>query len=217
MPRNKPSSAIKPATEIQKAPSSLPVPGRGKILAFLAFIIILTIVWSSGTFREWTAGPKTPLPRQAAGLSFGMTKADIIGKYPKIKKKFRSFNNDPQFQIVTLDRSAGLTDANSTDLLFFNDTLYFVSASWEGADAQNIPVQDWVKQFRRWNHANTGAAENLGADVLLKEWHFNDGKTEMTLRDLNYSNHIQRWQDLRDAANDAAQAAFAKYRIDAGN
>ncbi|HEY5039395.1 MAG TPA: hypothetical protein VIJ93_10015, partial [bacterium] len=150
-------------------------------------------------------------------LSFGMTKADIIGKYPKIKKKFRSFNNDPQFQIVTLDRSAGLTDANSTDLLFFNDTLYFVSASWEGADAQNIPVQDWVKQFRRWNHANTGAAENLGADVLLKEWHFNDGKTEMTLRDLNYSNHIQRWQDLRDAANDAAQAAFAKYRIDAGN
>ncbi|HUO57966.1 MAG TPA: hypothetical protein VMV05_07285 [bacterium] len=148
---------------------------------------------------------------------------EIVRKHPNLKKKMpemqralRPFNNDPLFGITTLNNLNGLSGASSMDLLFFKNRLYFVSAMWEGAEAQSLPFQDWVRQFRRWNSNARGSEEPLGSDVMLKEWKFSDGPTEMTLRDLNYSGKIQRWQDLRDSSDAEAQAAFAKYRLEAG-
>jgi hypothetical protein len=153
----------------------------------------------------------------------GMTLEEIVKKHsslkkklPEMKKTLRTFNNDPLFGIATLNAVNGLTEAASMDLVFFKNQLYFISGSWEAEKAQQIPLQEWAKQYRRWNRTGAGNAEPLGTDVMLKEWHFGDGKTEMTLRDLNYPNHLQRWQDLRDASNGEGQSAFAKYRLDTG-
>lgn len=213
-----------PATEAVSSKSKtapIPTPGqwKGKAIGFLFALILLAGIWSTGVFKEFFAGPKIPLPRETAGLALGMTLDEVLQKYPTAKKKLRPFNNDPQFKIVTLDASAGVTGATSLDLLFYlpNSKLYFVSATWEGDNAKTIPLEQWAKQYRRWNKNSSGGPEPLGNDVTLKEWHFNDTHTEMILRDLNYSNHIQRWQDIRDSSNDAAQQAFAKYRLDAGS
>jgi hypothetical protein len=203
------------------AASSLPTPGqwKGKVIGFIFALIVLTALWSAGLFKSFFAGPNIPLPRQVNDLSLGMNMADILQKFPQAKAKMRSFNNDPQFQIVTLGPSEGVTGPASVDLLFYipNGKLYFMSSMWEADGAKAIPVEDWAHQYRRWNKNTSGAPESLGNDVLLKEWHFNDSQTEMTLRDLNYTTHLQRWEDLRDASNDAAQSAFAKYRLDAGS
>jgi hypothetical protein len=154
----------------------------------------------------------------------GMTIEEIAKKHSKVrknldqlKKTLRSFNNDPDFGITTITNMTGLSGASSMDVLFYKGQLYFTSTLWEEDLAKQLPFSDWVKQFRRWNRTSNGSGENLGGDVLLKEWHFNDNQTEMTLRDLNYSGKLQRWQDLRDASNQAAQNAFAKYRLDATN
>ncbi len=153
-----------------------------------------------------------------------MTLEEIIKKHSRVrknlaelKKTLRPFNNDPLFGITTINNMSGLSGAASMDLLFFKNQLYFISALWESDAAQKLPFPNWVKEFRRWSRASNANGENLGSDVLLKEWHFNDEQTEMTLRDLNYSNHLQRWQDLRDGANVEAQNAFAKYRLDGTN
>jgi hypothetical protein len=193
------------------------MPGwKKKVIGFLFALIVLTGIWSTGVFREAFAGPKIPLMREAAGFSLGMTRDEVRQKIPALKKKLRGFNSDPEFKIATLGKESGLKDASSVDLLFFQGKLYFISAMWEREQAQLVPVADWAKQFRRWTRAKSGKPEPLAGDVLLKEWHFNDGTTEMTLRDLNYSEHQQRWQDLRDASNGEAQAAFSKYRLDGG-
>ena len=148
---------------------------------------------------------------------------EIVRKHPNLKKKMpemqralRSFNSDPLFGITTLNAMNGLSGPASMDLLFFKNRLYFMSAMWEGAEAQALPFQDWTRQFRRWNSNSKGSEEPLGSDVMLKEWRFADGQTEMTLRDLNYTSKVQRWQDLRNAADAEAQAAFSKYRLEAG-
>jgi len=150
----------------------------------------------------------------------GMTVEQIAKKHSKIRKNLetlrktlRSFNNDPDFGITTLNNLTGLSGASSMDLLFYKGQLYFISTLWEGDQAKQEPFENWVKEFRRWNRTSNGSGESLGSDVLLKEWHFKDAQTEMTMRDLNYSNHLQRWQDLRDGANAPAQAAFEKYRL----
>ncbi len=188
-------------------------------MGFLFALILLTAIWSTGIFKELFAGPKIPLPRQVADLTLGMDMGEVLKKYPAIKKKLRPFNNDPQFKIVTLTTEDGVVGPASMDLLFFlpNNKLYFVSAMWEADGAKSLPVEEWAKQYRRWNKNNSGNPEPLGNDVLLKEWHFNDTNTEMVLRDLDYANRLQRWEDIRDDANDAAQDAFAKYRLDAGS
>jgi hypothetical protein len=213
-----------PATKAETQPkaaatSSAPGQWKGKVLGFLAALIILTIIWSTGAFNSLFAGPKIPLPRQVGDLSLGMDMSDILSRFPGAKKKMRPFNNDPQFKIVTLGPSDGVSGPSTVDLLFYlpNSKLYFVSAMWEGDGAKTIPVDQWAHQFRRWNKVSNGNPEPLGNDVLLKEWHFNDNQTEMILRDLDYSTHLQRWQDIRDATNDAAQQAFSKYRLDAGS
>ena len=153
-----------------------------------------------------------------------MTLEQIVKKHSKVKKNLaemkktlRPFNNDPDFGITTISNLTGLSGAASMDLLFYKNQLYFISSLYESDGAKQLPFENWVKEFRRWNRTSNGSGENLGSDVLLKEWHFTDLQTEMTLRDLNYSNRVQRWQDLRDAANAPAQAAFVKYRLDATN
>ena len=155
----------------------------------------------------------------------GMGLEEILKKNPKLKKKaaemektLRSFNDDPNFGIATLLPQSGLKGASSVDVVFYLPTrkLYFISAMWQGDDAKAIPLEDWAHQYRRWTKTSEGP-EPLGNDVQLKEWHFENGPTEMTLRDLKYSDHLQRWEDLRDASNDAAQSAFAKYRLETGS
>jgi hypothetical protein len=141
------------------------------------------------------------------------------GKIEKMKKTLRPYNNDPNFGIATIMPQAGLAGASSVDLLFYLPTkkLYFVSIMWEGSSAKSQPVQEWAKNYRRWVKNPSSAAENLSPEVNLKEWRYTDKQTEMTVRDLNYSDHTQRWQDLRDATNDAAQQAFSKYRLETGS
>jgi hypothetical protein len=221
MPPRRKQPPVSEAAPSKAKSDSIPTPGqwKGKAIGFLFALIVMGAIWSTGVFRELFAGPKIPLPREAAGFSLGMSLDDVEKAYPATKKKLRPFNNDPQFSIVTLGPSEGLTGASSTDLLFYlpNNKLYFVSATWDGDSANGIPLTEWAHQYRRWNKNAAGSSEPLGNDVLLKEWHFDDQKTEMVLRDLNYSNHLQRWQDIRDSTNDAAQAAFAKYRLDAGS
>jgi hypothetical protein len=85
---------------------------------------------------------------------------------------------------------------------------------WDGDKAKAITLKEWTAEYRRWN-SHGADSEPLGDKVILKEWHFVDPQTEMTLRDLNYPDHLQRWQEIRDASNAEAQAAFAKYRLDA--
>jgi hypothetical protein len=138
---------------------------------------------------------------------------------PQLQRALRSFNNDPQFGITTLKASNGLKGSTTVDLIFYlpNHKLYFISSMWESTDGANIPIEDWAHQFRRWKKGNSGSAENLGNNVTLKEWNFVDDQTEMVLRSLDYSGKVQKWQDLRDASNEAAQSAFAKYRLEAAN
>jgi hypothetical protein len=188
-------------------------------LASIGLLILLSALWSAGVFHELTAGPKIPLPRDVAGLTLGMSQAQVAQKFPDLKKKLRPYNGDPQFKIATVDKLDGLTEATTMDLLFFlpNDRLYFVSTTWDGDPAAKLPFADWAHQYRRWTKTSNPGGEALGNDVLLKEYHFNDMATEMTLRDLNYTSHVQRWQDLRDASNQDAQAAFSKYRLEGVN
>jgi hypothetical protein len=212
MPRRKSSAAAKSP----RKPAAPEAAGKGKWIALgvLMLAIILTALWTAGVFKNVMAGPKTPLPRQAADFILGSTMDEFLQKFPKAKRKFRPFNNDPLFSIVTLDKSLGLNNTATADILFFKDRLYFVSAAWEAEQVQAVPLEDWVKQYRRWNHSSSAGAETLGPQVKLKEWYFKDGSTEMVLRDLNSPGHIQRWQELRDAADTEAQEAFAKYRLD---
>jgi hypothetical protein len=182
----------------------------------LGFILLLVVgvgVWSTGIIQNAMAGPAIPLPRQTTEFTLGTDEDAILQKYPEIKKSVRKFNNDPLFQIVTLTTKDGLTGASSVDLLFYKKTLYFISTMWDGDNAKTVALKDWASEYRRWNKRGTDS-EPLGDQVLLKEWHFADPQTEMILRDLNYPDHIQRWQDIRDASNFEAQAAFAKYRLD---
>lgn len=219
-PRRKQPPATEAVTPKSKS-ESIPTPGQWKVkvIAFIFALLLLAMIWSTGIFKKLNQGPNIPLPRETAGFSLGMSMDEFLQKYPTAKKKFRSFNNDPQFKIVTLDASAGVTGASSVDLLFYlpNSKLFFVSATWENDAAKAIPVEDMAHQYRRWNKNNSGSPESLGNDVSLKEWKLNDTQTEMTLRDLNYNNHLQRWEDIRDASNDAGMAAFAKYRLEAGS
>ena len=213
----------------------------------LFILLILGALWSVGVFKTLFAGPKIPLPRAEVNLTLGLTLDQVLEKYPllnmgevfkkypkmtleeiikkhsavrknlaELKKTLRPFNNDPLFGITTLNAQTGLSDASSMDLLFFKGRLYFISAMWEGDNAKKVTVDDWVHQFRRWIKPSAGT-ESLGNDVSLKEWHFKDDATEMTLRDLNYNGKLQRWQDLRDGSNAEAQAAFQKYRLDGNN
>ncbi len=207
---------------------------KWKVVGFILVLVLGSGLWATGILQDLFAGPKAPLPREAMGLSLGMSLDEIQQKYPlmnlgelfrqnpgkdldailkeqpklkkklaKMKSELRPFNNDPNFGIATIMPQAGLTNAGSVDVLFYMPTkqLYFISAMWDGGDAKAIPVDEWSKSFRRWIKNPGQGTENLSPEVKLKEWRYADKQTEMTVRNLDYSDHVQRWQDLRDASN----------------
>lgn len=217
MPHPKPRQAVKTEPKNEAAPP--PASPRWKVMVAVAILVIVgltTILWSSGFFKNLMAGPKTPLPRQVAGVSLGMSMDQVFQVYPAAKKALRPYNDDPLFKIASLKAGKDLSETTTLDLVFFKDRLYFASAMWEADKAKVIPIDQWVNDYRRWDKAKQGDQEALAPQVNLKEWHFTDGPTEMVLRDLNYPDHIQRWQDIRDSSSPEAQAAFAKYRLETG-
>jgi hypothetical protein len=221
MPRHNPSRPTEPSP-VKNNKNETPnfsAKSRAAILAGLFLLLVATALWVGGFWQNLFAGPNIPLPRQNAPLSLGQAESQVIQFYPKVEKKLRPFNNDPTFQIADLAPSDGLPAGwSSLSLLFFKGQLYYFSILWDGAAAQAIPLDDWIRQYRRWNPRGNQGRDNqmMGDKIKLQEWYFNDQKTEMTLRNLDYDGKSQRWQDLRDAANSDAQSAFAKYRLDGG-
>jgi hypothetical protein len=208
-----PSTDSKPIVQDDPLSSHSSPKWKWFALGFIVLLVAGVGIWNTDIIQNALAGPAIPLPRQTSEFALGMDEDAIVQKHPEIKKSIRKFNNDPLFQIVTLTNKDGLAGASSVDLLFYKKTLYFMSTMWDGDTAKTVALKDWATQYRRWNKRGTDS-EPLGDQVLLKEWHFADPQTEMILRDLNYPDHIQRWQDIRDASNSEAQAAFAKYRLD---
>ena len=222
MPRSRSQSDPGSAGKIPFLGGILSSPRKAAVLWIGAVFLIAAgiLVWNSPFVRDLFAGPKIPLPRGIGELSLGAPQDQIFQKYPEIKKALRPFNDDPLFKIATVKpKPAAVPGASAVDLLFFQDKLYYVSAMWEGDPAKSVPAAQWVENFRRWSPRRTSPTDvqSMGDQVLLKEWRYADGPTEMTLRDLNYPDHVQRWQDLRDASNEAAQNAFAKYRLETGS
>ncbi|HVM32243.1 MAG TPA: hypothetical protein VMU88_03850 [bacterium] len=206
-------------TELSAASDNLSLSPKARawVLGLLGLLLLVAALGMAGVWQNLFAGPNIPLPRQNGALALGMPESQVLQFYPTAKKKLRPFNNDPAFQIADLGASDHLAAGlSSISLLFFKGQLYYVSVLWDGAAAQSIPLDDWVHQYRRWNLKGSVGHQNqvMGDKINLQEWNFSDSKTEMTLRDLNYDGKSQRWQDLRDASNAEAQAAFAKYRLD---
>ncbi len=209
----------KPPVEVKAAPTvplkeSTP---RWKVflaLGILGVCLLVMFLFSSGIMRDLFAGPKIPLPRQVAQITLGQTLEELQPRFTGLKKLLRPYNNDPQFQIATLTPQDGLTGLAKVDFIFFHNQLYFISAEWDGADAKALPVEGWAHQFRRWSKVRHPQTEKLNDQVKLNEWYFADGSTEMTVMHLDYPGNNQTLQQLRDATNSPAQAAFAKYRLE---
>jgi hypothetical protein len=180
----------------------------------LGVCLLALFLYSSGVLKDLFAGPKVPLPRQVAEVTLGQTLEELQPRFSGLKKLLRPYNNDPEFKIATLTSENGLAGATKADFIFFHNQLYFISAEWDGAKPQSLPFEDWARQFRRWNKTPHPQAEKLNDQVNLKEWHFADGSTEMVLMHLDYPGNNQLLQQLRDATNSPAQAAFAKYRLE---
>lgn len=215
MARPKPQSH----TEAKSAPAVKPKDAtpRWKVLLALGMLgacLLVLFLFTSGVMKDLFAGPKIPLPRQVAQVSLGQTLEDLQARFTGLKKLLRPYNNDPDFKIATLTTANGLTGATKADFIFFHNQLYFISAEWDGTNSQAIPYEDWTRQFRRWNKLSHPQDEKLNDQVKLKEWHFADGSTEMTLMHLDYPGNNQLLQQLRDSTNSPAQAAFAKYRLE---
>jgi hypothetical protein len=219
MQRHKPSPVIELVVSENKKSSTPLIGKKGRMAAWIILVLVLisTALWVGGFWQNLFAGPNIPLPRQTSQLTLGLNLEQVLQLYPGVQKELRPYNNDPLFRIADLTPSDGLpSNLSGLSVLFFKDQLYYVLSSWEGTAAQAIPVDDWVHQYRRWNLRGGQGEQSqvLGGQNLLREWYFSDSKTEMVLRTMNYENKIQRWQDLRDASNTDAQAAFAKYRLD---
>ncbi|HET9870806.1 MAG TPA: hypothetical protein VFR02_09970 [bacterium] len=215
MPHPKPSHPVEPTS---RSPRSGFTPGRSAVLALLALVLVAAALGAGGLWQDLFAGPKIPLPRQNGPLTLGMPEAQVAQLLPGSRKKLRPFNNDPDFKIADLTSADGLPTGWSTlSLLYYQGRLYYLSVMWNGDAAQALPFDQWVRQYRRWDRGPQGhQTQSMGAQITLEEWHFTDGSTEMTLRNLGYDGKTQRWQDLRDSSDAAAQAAFSKYRLDGG-
>jgi len=215
MARPKPQSPAEVKTASVETPKdSTP---RWKVLLALGMLgicLLVLFLFSSGILRDAFAGPKIPLPRQVAQVTLGQTLEELQPHFTGLKKLLRPYNNDPEFKIASLTTANGLTGPSKADFIFFHNQLYFISTEWDSVNAQAPPFEDWAKQFRRWNKTPHVQAEKLNDQVNLKEWHFADGSTEMTLMHLDYPGNNQLLQQLRDATNSPAQAAFAKYRLE---
>jgi hypothetical protein len=180
----------------------------------LGICLLVLFLFTSGILRDLFAGPKIPLPRKVGQVSLGQTLEDLQPRYTNLKKLLRPYNNDPQFQIASLTTQDGLSGMSKADFIFFHNQLYFISAEWDGADSKTLPVNEWAHQFRRWDKTRHSKDEKLKDNVTLNEWYFVDGSTEMTVMHLDYPGNNQTLQQLRDATNSPAQAAFAKYRLE---
>jgi len=186
-------------------------PGKKIAAALVAAALIGFFAWT--ILHHADEGPNIPLPRLAAACQLGASYDQVKKMLPKID--LRTYNNDPDFKIATLKPTDGLPDnLVGLDLIFFKQTLFFVSQQWEKTDPQKDP-DAWSTQFRRWKKEGSGVLQSLGGNATLREWSFLDPSTEMIIRELKYNNKTEYWQDLRDAANAEGQRAFAKHRIDA--
>ncbi len=183
-------------------------------MGMLGVCLLVLFLFTSGILRDLFAGPKIPLPRQVGPVTLGQTLEELQPRFTSLKKLLRPYNNDPQFQIATLSIQDGLSGMSKADFIFFHNQLYFISAEWDGAESKALPVNEWAHQFRRWNQTHHPSDEKLKDGVTLNEWNFADGSTEMTVMHLDYPGNNQTLQQLRDATNSPAQAAFAKYRLE---
>ncbi len=183
----------------------------GKLWPILLGLAILGLLgW--GLLSKIAQGPKTPLPREAFGIKLGSSSKDAQQAIPKLV--LRPYNNDPDFKIVSMKASEGIpTGLTSLDLIYYKDQLFFISQQWDGKST-GVNLDAMAHDFRRWSRKGAGNPQSLGEGASLREWYFSDGGAEMILRELKYNDQVQTWQDLRDASNPDAVAAFAKYRID---
>jgi len=187
----------------KKGSKTLPLLLLGAALLGLVLFVLL---------KKPDQGPEIPLPRVAAACQLGAPRVELEKALPKMK--LRPYNNDPDFKIVSLKAQDGLTgDLTALDLIFFKDTLFFVSQQWSTTDPQK-DMEALAHEYRRWAKAGSGQPQNLGEGATLREWRFQDASTEMLLRELTYNERVERWQDLRDGTNAEAVKAFEKYRID---
>lgn len=181
---------------------------RAGLFALLLALGALAVLLSTrGT------GRRIPLPRGEGVLVLGTSRSEVLAAFPG--RKPRPFNQDPAFDILTLEGNLPL-GASQAEVLFHRDRLYFVSLYWEGEAAEALPFKRWIQEARPWRQGNGG--ENVlgaGEDVQLQEWTFADGATEAVFRELRANGTLRRWRDLRDASNGPAQTDFAKHRIDA--
>jgi len=212
-----PPRKTKPSRKTAPAPAPAKgFPWKKTLLVGVGVLIVAGYLLSTGVVQDLTAGPKTPLPRTTLGLDFGADLKTVLARFPGSKD--RPFNNDPHFRILTLkDRKDMPEGAAEAELIFFEDRLYFVSAKWEENATEKVPVDAWSEEYRRWKRRQPNdavALQGAGQDTVLNEWYFDDGTTEMILRDLKFNQTVNRWKDLRDASNQAAQRAFAPYRFD---
>jgi hypothetical protein len=214
MVSHKTRKSIKPKTSpstSEPAPASPKVSNRKILAVILGAAVLLFLVWIG--IHRISEGPKTPLPRVAASCPLGASYLEMKSRFPKIV--LRSYNNDPDFKIASLKTQDGLPEnLTGLDLIFFRNTLFFVSQVWETPNPQK-DLDVWAHQYRRWLKEGDGKLQALGENATLREWNFRDPSTEMILRELKYNNRTEHWQDLRDGANVEGQKAFAKHRIDA--
>jgi hypothetical protein len=179
-------------------------------LTLLGLSLVSLLGW--GMVVRIKRGPEIPLPRDGSALRLGLTADEaknILGKLD-----MRSYNNDPDFGIVSLKKPKNLPgNPEALDLVFYKKKLFFLSQQWNVAD----PTRDMLQmayKFRRWVRPGGGQLQSLGTDTTLQEWYLRDQATEVILRELKYPGHIQQMMDVRDAADPEAVAAFAKHRID---
>jgi hypothetical protein len=206
----------KRTTTAKTPPRRRPIPWKRAGLVLLGILLVVGFLFSTGVLQELTAGPKRPLPRVNLGLGFGTDIKDVKAKFPGCQ--VRDFNEDPQFRIITLKEGPDIPEgAKEAEMIFFEGKLYFVSAQWEGEPAEKMPFDSWIRDFRRWKLKQDVPPiplQGADKDTSLKEWFFQDDQTEMILRDLHFKDQVNRWKDLRDASNEEAHSAFAKYRFD---
>jgi hypothetical protein len=184
--------------------------GRSIALVLVGTVLLVLLAWS--VIHRSNEGPAIPLPRIAGTCQLGVSYLQLKSTFPSMQ--LRPFNNDPDFKIASLKEKDHLPEnLTGLDLIFYKNTLFFVSQQWETPVASK-DLDAWASQYRRWVKEGGGKLQSLRDNASLREWNFQDTSTEMILRELKYNNRTERWQDLRDGANAEAQKAFEKYRID---
>jgi len=204
----------KSSRSAKKSASKNPEPARGNRSFLWPTVIVLLLILLAGwgVATRIRQGPATPIPRENFAFRLGVTADELKTTFPKLD--LRPYNNDKDFRIANLVASDSLPGGMETiDLVYYKNRLFFMTQQWLKNDPTRNP-EKIAYQYRRWLKPGGGTPQTLGKDTILREWFFQDGPTEMIIRELKYGNQYQFWQDLRDASDPEAKAAFAKYRID---